>query len=306
MSECRACGQSIEGVVKFCPECGGSFEANEHADEPKKKPKFLMLGGLLLLAVAGGGAVYAIQSGSFVVKRQLAITPLKLFASRATNVRSKPTKDSAELGQLTRGMTISGVEVVGIDPTSAWIKISDGKFVNGYVSKTNLVPDQPVKIDTSGAGQMTLSIGTEVRAKPDESSPVIENLSEGESIDGVGKTETGWIEIAPKGGGVGYVQAKAFEQVVQYSEDGSLAKSTPNHPSGNLCESIIGHWRSVNYSKLELDIEKDESLYVVHATTEYPTMAGTCENGVLDIIGRKSIYRKSSDTFLFFGNEFTR
>lgn len=235
MSKCGTCGYSTEDMVKFCPECGASIEGNEHPDEPKQKPKILILGGLLLLALIGGGVFYSIQSGSFVATPQVAIKPVKLFASRIANVRSRPTKDSAELGQLTRGMAINGIEVVGIDPTSAWVKVSDGKFANGFVSKTNLVPDEPVKVDASVAGTMTLSIGAEVRAKPDASSPVIENLSGGDIVNSVGKTETGWIEITPKGGGVGYVQAKAFEQVVQYSEDGSaITPGTSNQPNSGF------------------------------------------------------------------------
>ena len=216
MAECVSCGRDITESVKFCPECGTVLDASASASaaaaavtmikagEPQRKFFLPLIGGLAVVAAIGGGMFYANRSTEVSATEKLTGT---FYASRAAKVRAKPTKDSNELGELARSMSTTGSTVAGLDGVSSWLKIESGQFAGGYVSKTNLVTAVPVELDTADVGDLSISSDTNIYMRPDTSSPVLTNATAGSTLVAVGKTTSGWIEIAQKTGGVGYIQA---------------------------------------------------------------------------------------------------
>lgn len=127
------------------------------------------------------------------------------YVTRSVRMRDQPTADrSTVLATLERGQAVQGVYVVGSDGTTRWLRTSRGG-VDGYIWGKNLSA-QPRQALHSIVGQTwTVSQRTTIHSEVGPNAIVLDTLQPGVRVTVVGTTVGGQLEIAMRGGGVGYL-----------------------------------------------------------------------------------------------------
>jgi hypothetical protein len=125
------------------------------------------------------------------------------YALRTVKLRDKPTtQGSTVLGELKRGTAIVGTMEMASDGKTQWFKIKES---GQYVAGINLSDVAPPALTLALGKTMTLDEQTEIRAAPADNATTIDTVGAGVKVDAVGVT-SGWIEIALRKGGVGYIR----------------------------------------------------------------------------------------------------
>jgi zinc-ribbon domain len=125
------------------------------------------------------------------------------YAIRTVKLRDKPTtQGSTVLGELKRGTQIEGVMEMAADGKTQWFKI---KGSGQYVAGINLSDVAPPALTLALGKTMTLDEQTEIRAAPADNATTVDTVGAGVKVEAVGVTN-GWIEIALRKGGVGYIK----------------------------------------------------------------------------------------------------
>ena len=125
------------------------------------------------------------------------------YVIRNAKLRNKPTtQGSTVLGELKRGTQIEGMMEMAADGKTQWFKIKD---TGQYVAGVNLSDVMPPALTLALGKTMTLDEQTEIRALPLDSATTLDTVGAGVKVEAVGVTN-GWIEIALKKGGVGYIK----------------------------------------------------------------------------------------------------
>ncbi|MEO8926328.1 MAG: SH3 domain-containing protein [Caulobacteraceae bacterium] len=137
---------------------------------------------------------------------------VKAYATRDAQVFSAidPAK-SAMLGQVHRGDALSGHWLKGQDGKAQWLKIRWAGRGDGFVWSRDLSIRPRPDLTASDQSSQPAVNASLIYAEPAMSSPVVDNLAAGEAASTVGTTGDGWTELALASGGVGYVQAAAFQ-----------------------------------------------------------------------------------------------
>jgi zinc-ribbon domain len=124
------------------------------------------------------------------------------YAVRKLKVRSKPSTDASILTELARGAQIEGTLVNGPDGQSRWIKV---KGKDQYIAEVNLSDIAPEAMQTALNRVLTLDEQTEIRNRPADNGTTVDTLAAGGKVEALGIVN-GWVEIALKKGGVGYIR----------------------------------------------------------------------------------------------------
>ncbi len=125
------------------------------------------------------------------------------YALRTVKLRDKPTtQGSTVLGEIKRGTAIVGTMEMAADGKTQWFKIKES---GQYVAGINLSDVAPPALTLTLGKTMTLDEQTEIRAAPADNATTIDTVGAGVKVDAVGVT-SGWIEIALRKGGVGYIR----------------------------------------------------------------------------------------------------
>jgi zinc-ribbon domain len=128
------------------------------------------------------------------------------YAIRNAKLRDKPTtQGSAVLGELKRGTQIEGTMEMASDGKTQWFKV---KGTGQYVAGINLSDVAPPPLTLVLGKTMSLDEQTEIRALPLDSATTLDTVGAGVKVEAIGVTN-GWIEIALRKGGVGYIKPSA-------------------------------------------------------------------------------------------------
>jgi hypothetical protein len=172
------------------------------------------IGAALLVAIAGG--FYAFRPGASVDPAAAASAavnaeptgPLKTYyAAAKANVRNLPSGQGSQVvGELARGQSVTGRDMIGSDGTSKWLK-RDG--VAEYVWMVNLVETQPPAIEAVVGARKTSGSDITLYTSPSTTSPARQVVKAGAELEVLSKLAGGWGEGRLQGGGVGYFQVPA-------------------------------------------------------------------------------------------------
>lgn len=132
----------------------------------------------------------------------------QLFAVTEVNIRDRPsTKDGAIIGKLPRGSAVTGTLKMGMDGTSGWFELAEGK---GYIADINLTDAEPPEIAKSlndKIWEADTPIDIWQVAGPADS--LLDRVSAGTKLTLVGLTTNDFIEVKMPKGGVGYIAGGA-------------------------------------------------------------------------------------------------
>jgi len=132
----------------------------------------------------------------------------QLYAVTEVNIRDRPsTKEGAIIGKLPRGSAVTGTLKMGMDGTSGWFELADGK---GYIADINLTDAEPPEIAKSlndKVWEADTPIDIWQVAGPADS--LLDRVSAGTKLTLVGLTANDFIEVKMPKGGVGYIAGGA-------------------------------------------------------------------------------------------------
>jgi hypothetical protein len=278
---CPQCGGTVRPQARFCRSCGAeltpAIAAPDNLAAPPLPPSSLndlapnevtpgpssaigrfsdfrwrssgidarllvaVLGGLLLLALVGGAAMYMTH------KRGGSGEGQTLYVNRLVHMRGAPTSaGSAVLGDLHRGDAVTGVFVTAGDGVTRWLKISSAGQPDRFVWAQNLsqVPRSPliasVDADNEVAGQ------TEVFAEPNSAAAPIQTEAAGTVVHVVGEVAGGWYEIELARGGVGYVPKTSVEPP-SAAEASPVAQPNSIDAFNQICPRALANAQAVNF-----------------------------------------------------------
>lgn len=185
----------------------------------------------LVIAIAAVVAILALGAGAyfFYFKDRVASGPANLpaaavgesatvYATRLTRMRDAPTSaGSTIVGNLNRGDAVSGVWIVGADGTTRWLKVAREGQSDVYVWGVNLSPQPRPRLERLIGAEQSVITGTSIHAEPGTGAPYVDTLTQGTVVTAMGlvRNDAGelWVEIALRGGGVGYVPPNALQAI---------------------------------------------------------------------------------------------
>lgn len=128
----------------------------------------------------------------------------QLFAMTEANIRDRATTVGSQiLGKLPRGSAVTGVVKLGMDGSSEWLELSDGK---GFIAVINLSEFQPPEISKPLNDRVwTADSALDIWIQPDTTSGLLERVSSGTRLTLAGLTTNDFIEVKLGKGGVGYL-----------------------------------------------------------------------------------------------------
>ncbi|WP_373476571.1 hypothetical protein [Sphingorhabdus sp.] len=128
----------------------------------------------------------------------------QLFAVTEVNIRDRPTtEDSVILGKLPRGSAVTGTLKMGMDGTSSWFELADGK---GYIADINLSETQPPTIAKELGNKIWITDqATDIWTQPDPAGGLLDRVKAGTSLTLFGLTANNYVEVKISKGGVGYL-----------------------------------------------------------------------------------------------------
>jgi hypothetical protein len=263
---CVGCGTKINAQEKFCGGCGQSITesaapavnsldaletaaAHETTAPLVNRKSGLIAGGLVVLAAVTGFGLYAYTgAGKTGVSSQSlgtteGTTPddeanaLVKYLIADANIRAHANaKDAAIVTKLKRGTMVIGSAKQGDDPTSQWLKLSDGR---GFISLVNLSDIEPPKLATTLNDQSWFPTSDlTIKQAPDASSPAKTAAKAGNTYYLAGITENGFVEVKLGKGGVGYVStadaglSQEMQSSQTESDEGSQASYDQAAESG--------------------------------------------------------------------------
>ena len=165
----------------------------------------LMIGALyfwLFIMDDLGGAPTDPKNASTAVDATL--ESKQLYAMTEANIRDRATTVGSQiLGKLPRGSAVTGVVKLGMDGSSEWLELSDGK---GFIAVINLAEFQPPEIAKAlNDRTWTADAALDIWIQPDTASGLLERVSAGTRLTLAGLTANDFIEIKLGKGGVGYL-----------------------------------------------------------------------------------------------------
>lgn len=128
----------------------------------------------------------------------------QMFAMTEANIRDRATTSGSQiLGKLPRGSAVTGVVKLGMDGTSEWLELSDGK---GFIAVVNLADTQPPEIAKSLNGKIWVADSAlDIWAQPDTGASLLDRVSAGTKLTLSGLTLNDYIEVRLGNGGFGYL-----------------------------------------------------------------------------------------------------
>ncbi|MEP7349434.1 MAG: zinc-ribbon domain-containing protein [Sphingorhabdus sp.] len=242
---CTSCGNGLTPDARFCPKCGAgqrSTGANPlspaekalsiapqpaisepvpivegPADPtPEKRSNMLVIGAVIGTVIMVALLYFwlfvwddlARNNGDTGAPENAAVTEdvaaKQMFTVTEANIRDKATTiDSNIIGKLPRGSAITGVLKTGEDASSDWLELAEGK---GFVAAINLTDTEPPVLVKAISDKIWTADGpVEIWSQPDNTSTLVDRVSEGTKLTLVGLTANDYVEIKLKKGGVGYL-----------------------------------------------------------------------------------------------------
>jgi uncharacterized protein YgiM (DUF1202 family) len=187
----------------------------EENDPPRSNVRVIVGGSVAAIAVLGllyyfvfvRDDVISSDGGTPTAQTKPAeanVEAKQFYSVTQANIRDQATATSSTIiGKLPRGTVVSGRLILGVDGTSDWLELADGK---GFVGAVNLSETQPPTLSKMLNDKIwTADKAVEIYTKPDASSTVIDRVAAGTKLTLVGLTGNDFIEIKLSKGGVGYL-----------------------------------------------------------------------------------------------------
>lgn len=129
--------------------------------------------------------------------------------TRSVRMRDQPTATgSAVLASLERGQAVRGIYAIGADGTTPWLRTSR-EGVDGYVWRKNLSTQPRPVLESVIEQTWTVSQRTAIYSEVGTNRALLDTLQPGVRITVVGAVAGGQLEVAMRGGGVGYLPRSA-------------------------------------------------------------------------------------------------
>lgn len=239
---CTSCGAANTADSHFCAKCGSglgdarpiepttapalspepdsqppSLETTTHMQHARKKIRSWKVAAIATLTLIVIGLLYfwlflADDFGSSNSSRDPAVASdasdyaaaRQMFAVTEVNIRDRPsTKEGAIIGKLPRGSAVTGTLKMGMDGTSGWFELAEGK---GYIADVNLSDSQPPEIARLLNNKIwDADSALDIWRVADSSDALLDRVSAGTKLILVGLTANDFIEVKMPKGGVGYV-----------------------------------------------------------------------------------------------------
>lgn len=131
------------------------------------------------------------------------------YVNRPVNVRTGPSDGDRAVAQLPRGDELTGRWVKAGD-TVTWLEITKGLHSGSFVWGKNLSSERRPQLESLIGRRQKAFLDGVVSTEPNADSPSAATLSAGDTLNAVGTTLTGWVEVTLPTGGVGYVREEVF------------------------------------------------------------------------------------------------
>lgn len=152
------------------------------------------------------------------------------YAVRDAAVRLGPSRSSAQVGTLRRGDSVYGIRLRPAGGEEIWVRVDSGSHVGAYLWLANMSDVARPTLAEGFSQQWTIGNEVGLYSAPNETSPRLDGLSVGLSVNVIGELQNGWWEIARQSGGVGYVPPWAFE----HADGGAAGDNVTDGSSGNV------------------------------------------------------------------------
>lgn len=130
------------------------------------------------------------------------------YLARWTNVRASPSVDSADVGRIERGSSVSGTLTAPDSRGRQWLRLDAGPYAGNYISSANFMAVEPPPIDTATAGEYRLIEASDIFAGPSDSAPrvsgTVSSYPQAHKFEAFGGVN-GFAEVGLEDGGVGYI-----------------------------------------------------------------------------------------------------
>lgn len=157
------------------------------------------------------------------------------YAVRDLNMRRAASRSAALAGELDRAVQVRGRWVEG--EGERWLYIIGGSHDGAFIWAGNLAVSRPPTLRGSPQTLEVKQAGT-IHAGPDETTLSVQAVVEGQSLNTIGRTDTGWMEVTVSGTGVGYIRDSAFVAPV-VEEPLPVAQEPDLRPvSSRVCRTI--------------------------------------------------------------------
>lgn len=157
-----------------------------------------------------------------------------VYAVRDVNTRRAASRSADLAGELDRGAQIRGRWVEG--GAERWLAISGGTNDGAFVWAGNLSESRPPTLRGSPQTLAVRQAGT-IHAAPDEGALSLQTVAEGQTLNTIGTTDTGWVEVTVSGAGVGYIPDFVFSAPA-VEEPAASAEPAPTPAPARVCRAV--------------------------------------------------------------------
>lgn len=240
---CASCGTANTADARYCAKCGsaiadtaGSVSTNPDTVEPAAAPlpapepavepspqaeptaiRSWKIPAIATIIVIALGVIYAWlfladdwassgapQNSPVADNASEYAATRQLFAVTEVNIRDKPsTKEGMIIGKLPRGSAVTGTLKMGMDGTSGWFELADGK---GYIADVNLAETSPPEITKAMNDKIWVTdTPLDIWQVAGATDSLLDRVSAGTKLTLSGLTTNDYIEVKMPKGGVGYI-----------------------------------------------------------------------------------------------------
>lgn len=157
------------------------------------------------------------------------------YAVRDLNMRRTASRSAALAGELDRAVQVRGRWVEG--EGERWLSIVGGSHDGAFIWAGNLGDSRPPTLRGSPQTLEVKQAGT-IHAGPDETALSLQAVVEGQSLNTIGRTDTGWMEVTVSGAGVGYIRDSAFIAPVVEEPIAVAEEPDPRLVPSRVCRTV--------------------------------------------------------------------
>lgn len=157
------------------------------------------------------------------------------YAVRDLNMRRAASRSAALAGELDRAVQVRGRWVEG--EGERWLSIVGGSHDGAFIWAGNLGDSRPPTLRGSPQTLEVKQPGT-IHARPDETALSLQAVVVGQSLNTIGRTDTGWVEVTVSGAGVGYIRDSAFIAPMVEEPVAVVEEPDPRPVPSRVCRTV--------------------------------------------------------------------
>lgn len=217
----------------------------------------------------------------------------QLFAVTEVNIRDRPsTKEGAIIGKLPRGSAVTGTLKMGMDGTSGWFELADGK---GYIADINLTDAEPPEIAKSLNDKIwEADTPIDIWQVAGAADSLLDRVSVGTKLTLVGLTANDFIEVKMPKGGVGYIAGGAAILARLGGKPVAIAFNPQTCSFGSeigaefakVGARLKAQWQALEDREFADDEERNKAYVAAEGKSTYVKLARSFEGLSLTAIGQ--------------------